>query len=98
MCGIAVEYNGDEILSIRGDDEHVLSKGNICPKSSGLQDVHTDLDRLRKPVKKIDGEWHEISWDEAFDEVASRLAEIQRRHGLDSVARSEEHTSELQSR
>ena len=86
MCGIAVEYSGDEILSIRGDEDHVLSKGNICPKSSGLQDVHTDPDRLRKPVKKIDGEWHEISWNEAFDEVASRLAEIQSRHGMDSIA------------
>jgi anaerobic selenocysteine-containing dehydrogenase len=86
MCGIAVEYSGDEILSIRGDEDHVLSKGNICPKSSGLQDVHTDPDRLRKPVKKIHGEWHEISWDEAFEEVASRLAELQRQHGLDAVA------------
>jgi len=86
MCGIAIEYDGDEILSIRGDDAHVLSKGNICPKSSGLQDVHTDPDRLRKPVRKIDGEWHEISWNEAFDEVASRLADIQRRHGVDSIA------------
>ena len=86
MCGIAVDYEGDEILSIRGDQEHVLSKGNICPKSSGLQDVHTDPDRLRKPVKKIDGEWHEVGWDEAFDEVATRLADLQRTHGLDAVA------------
>jgi anaerobic selenocysteine-containing dehydrogenase len=86
MCGIAVDYRGDEILAIRGDKDHVLSKGNICPKASGLQDVHTDPDRLRKPVKKIDGEWHEIGWGEAFDEVATRLADIQRRHGVDAIA------------
>jgi anaerobic selenocysteine-containing dehydrogenase len=86
MCGIAVEYSGDEILSIRGDEEHVLSKGNICPKASGLRDVHTDPDRLRKPVKKIDGQWREVDWEEAFDEVATRLAKIQRQHGKDAVA------------
>jgi anaerobic selenocysteine-containing dehydrogenase len=86
MCGIAVDYRGDEIVAIRGDQGHVLSKGNICPKSSGLQDVHTDPDRLRRPVKKIDGEWHEIAWEEAFDEVATRLAAIQREHGLDAIA------------
>jgi anaerobic selenocysteine-containing dehydrogenase len=86
MCGIAVEHSEEEILSIRGDEAHVLSKGNICPKASGLQDVHTDPDRLRTPVKKIDGEWHDVSWEEAFDEVATRLADIQRRHGRDAVA------------
>ena len=86
MCGIAVEYEGDEILSIRGDERHVLSKGNVCPKPSGLQDVHNDPDRLRRPVKKIDGQWHEIGWDEAFDEVATRLAAIQREHGRNAVA------------
>ena len=86
MCGIAVEYSGDEILSIRGDEDHVLSKGNICPKASGLQDVHNDPDRLRRPVKKIDGQWHEIGWEEAFDEVATRLANIQRQYGKDAVA------------
>jgi len=86
MCGIAVEYEGDEILSIRGDEDQVLSKGNICPKASGLQDVHTDPDRLRQPVKRINGQWQEIGWEEAFEEVATRLTEIQHQHGKDAVA------------
>ena len=85
MCGIAVEYEDDRILSIKGDVYDVLSEGNICPKAAGLQDVHVDPDRLRKPIKKVDGEWREIGWNEAFEEVATRIAEIQQRYGINAV-------------
>ena len=86
MCGIAVEHDGKNILSIKGDPDHVLSKGNICPKPIGLQDIHTDPDRLRKPVKKINGEFQEISWEQAFEETATRLAQIQCEYGDNAVA------------
>ena len=86
MCGIAVEHDGENILAIKGDPDHVLSKGNICPKAVGLQDIHTDPDRLRAPVKRVGEEWVEISWDKAFEEAASRLAAIQREYGENAVA------------
>lgn len=86
MCGIAVEYEGDQILSIKADVYDVLSKGNICPKATGLQDVHNDPDRLKTPIKKLNGQWVEISWGEAFKEVGERLGEIQRRDGKNAVA------------
>ncbi|MGB0908455.1 MAG: molybdopterin-dependent oxidoreductase [Maricaulaceae bacterium] len=86
MCGIAVEHDGENILSIKGDPDHVLSKGNICPKAIGLQDIHTDPDRLRRPVKKVNGEFVEISWEEAFEETASQLARIQKDYGDNAVA------------
>lgn len=47
MCGIEVEHDGENIIAIRGDKNDVLSKGNICPKATGLKDIHTDPDRLR---------------------------------------------------
>ena len=53
MCGIEVEHDGEKILAIRGDKDDVLSQGNICPKATGLQDIHTDPDRLRKPLKRV---------------------------------------------
>lgn len=86
MCGIAVEHDGKNILSIKGDPDHVLSKGNICAKASGLQDIHTDPDRLRGPVKKVNGEFVDISWEDAFEETATRLADIQLEYGDNAVA------------
>ena len=86
MCGVEIRVRGAEILSIRGDAADPFSRGHICPKALGLKDVHEDPDRLRKPVRRTATGWQEISWDEALDETARRLLEVQRSHGLDAVA------------
>ena len=86
MCGIRVEHKDGQILSIRGDTDHVLSKGNICAKAAGLQDIHTDPDRLRRPIKKVGEDWIEIGWDEALDEAAGRLADIRSAYGKNAIA------------
>ena len=90
MCGIEVEHDGKNIIAIRGDQNDVLSKGNICPKATGLQDIHTDPDRLRKPLirqridpaKKSDKDgWREVEWDEAINFAAEGVAATQRQYG-----------------
>lgn len=86
MCGLVIEMDGTEILSIRGDEHDPLSRGHICPKAVALQDVWRDPDRLRLPIRREGSTWREIAWDEAFDEVAARLHETQEVHGRDSVA------------
>jgi anaerobic selenocysteine-containing dehydrogenase len=86
ICGLAIEVCGEEIRSIRGDTDDPFSQGHICPKAIALQDVHADSDRLRHPVGRMeDGSWRRLSWEEAFDEVASRLRSVQTTSGYDAV-------------
>ncbi|MCH9732038.1 MAG: molybdopterin-dependent oxidoreductase [Actinomycetia bacterium] len=86
VCGLKIEVQGREILSIRGDEKDVFSHGHICPKGLALKDIFDDPDRLRHPVRKVGDQWREISWAEAFGEIRDRVADLQRRHGRDSVA------------
>lgn len=46
-------------------------------------------DRLTRPLKRVgergEGKWQEISWDEAYDIIESRMDRIRRDHGPESV-------------
>lgn len=85
ICGLAIEVEGPKILSIRGDDADPFSRGHICPKAVALMDIHDDPNRLRRPLRKIEGAWVEIGWEEAFELAAERLSAIQLRHGSHAV-------------
>ncbi len=85
ICGLAIEAEGERILSIKGDAQDSFSRGHICPKAIALQDIQTDPQRLRQPVKRVGDQWHAIGWDEAFELVADRFAAIQREHGNNAV-------------
>ena len=84
-CGLAVEVVGDTILAVRGDKHDPFSHGYICPKAYGLKELYHDPDRLRQPVRRTAHGWDAISWDEAYDEVASRLLAIREQHGNDAI-------------
>ncbi len=85
MCGVEVEIEGDQVLSVRGDERDVFSKGHICPKAAALKDLYDDPDRLRQPVRRVGDRWEPISWDEAFTEVVDRIEKVQEEHGRDAV-------------
>ncbi len=86
ICGLTIQTEGERILSIKGDPLDSFSRGHICPKAVALQDIQNDPDRLRHPMRRCGDEWQAISWEEAYELVAERLAEIRERHGANAVA------------
>ncbi len=86
MCGVFVEHRDGEVLSIRPNPDDVLSRGHICPKAVALKDLHTDPDRLRRPMRRTDRGWEEISWGAAFALVGERIGAIRAAHGNAAVA------------
>ena len=85
-CGLELSFSPDgELLKVRGDDADVFSHGFICPKGGSLKALHEDPDRLRAPLVRRDGELVEVTWDEAFEEIARRLPPILEQHGRNAV-------------
>ena len=84
-CGLAVTLDGPTITSVRGDDDDAFSHGFICPKGASVQALQQDPDRLRQPMVKRNGQWHDATWDEAFEEIEARLPPVLAEHGRDAV-------------
>jgi anaerobic selenocysteine-containing dehydrogenase len=76
-CGLELTLEGERVTAIRGDREDVFSHGFICPKGFALKELHEDPDRVRTPLlRRADGSFEAVSWDEAFAFIHSRLTPI----------------------
>jgi formate dehydrogenase len=87
-CGLVVEVEAGRMTKIRPDRDNPHSKGHICVKGSSFLDVVYDPDRVTRPLRRTGppGVFEPVSWDEAMDDIAARLAAILRRDGPDGVA------------
>jgi anaerobic selenocysteine-containing dehydrogenase len=85
-CGLEIETEGRDVVSVRGDADDVFSRGFICPKAYGIKQLSEDQDRLTTPLIRRDGELVEASWDEAFEEIDRRLSPVIAEHGKNAVA------------
>lgn len=86
MCGLEINYQDQQIISIKGDQLDPFSQGYNCPKALALEDFYTDKDRLKTPIKRTESGWQAISWDDAFTEIVDNFKRIQQQHGKNALA------------
>src|SRR4029077_5516324 len=85
-CGVEVKLDGRHITRVRGNRDHVASKGYACEKAQRIDYYRNGRDRLTSPLRRRpDGTFEEIDWDTAIREVAARLAAVRDTHGGDSI-------------
>jgi len=87
VCGLRLTLDdAGHVTSVKGDPDDPFSKGYICPKGASLGHLDEDPERLRVPLVRKDGEWHEATWEEAFERVDEGLRSVIEAHGRDAVA------------
>ena len=76
-CGLFAVVRGDRMVSVMGNPEHPVNKGNICGRLiSSLNRIY-DPDRILKPLlKSSNGNFDEIEWKRAYEIIASKWNEV----------------------
>lgn len=85
-CGIDAYVEDGRLVKVEGMKEHPISEGALCPRGHALPEWIYSKGRLRHPMKKVNGKWERISWDEALDTTAEKLQEIKDRYGAKGLA------------
>jgi assimilatory nitrate reductase catalytic subunit len=90
-CGVIIQSQGNQITGVRGDPEHPANRGRLCTKGQTLHLSAAPLiqqqRRLQQPLRRAArGEpLNPVTWDDALDDVADRLANIVQEHGPDAI-------------
>jgi anaerobic selenocysteine-containing dehydrogenase len=89
-CSLKVEVDSDgKATRLRGDASHPITRGFLCGKVAQYLDRVYHPDRLLHPLRRTgakgQGSFERISWDEALDEMASRLGAISQEHGPEAI-------------
>jgi anaerobic selenocysteine-containing dehydrogenase len=89
-CGTIVTIRDGKVAAIKGDPTSPMSRGWMCVKGLATPEIANHPDRLEYPLrrkgKRGAGEWERISWEEAIDGIASRLDELRKETGPESIA------------
>ncbi|MFX1452622.1 MAG: molybdopterin-dependent oxidoreductase [Promethearchaeota archaeon] len=84
-CGFIAEVENNKILKYYADKDHPVSKGYSCIKGRSILNIQYDPKRIKFPLKKIDGIHQKISWEQAINEIGTKLIELKNSHGPNSI-------------
>ena len=80
-CGIVVTVDDGQVVKVRGDADHPVSRGYTCEKGRALPQWHHSTKRLNHP--RLRGTI--VEWDQALDDLAGIIAETSETGGADSI-------------
>src|SRR5215472_14160690 len=91
-CAVLITVEDGRATKIEGDGEHPVTRGFLCGKVAKYLERVYSPDRVLYPMRRVstkgthgDGAFQRISWDEAFDEIVTRLKQISADFGPEAV-------------
>ena len=91
-CGVLVGVKNDRVVATQGDPDAPVNRGLNCIKGYFLSKILYGKDRLTKPLMRKsggkydkNGDFTEVSWDEAFDVMEAKFKVALAKKGPTSV-------------
>lgn len=80
-CGLECLVKDNEIIDVRPSTNEVSKTPYCCRKGRSTKYFQHHPDRLNYPLKKVNGEFVRISWEQAYSEIGSKLKKILDKYG-----------------
>lgn len=74
-CSLVIQTDGGT-YSVKGNPDHPVTAGLICPKIKKHIRRLKHPDRIVYPMRRVGGAWEKISWDAALDLCAEKIQEL----------------------
>jgi len=85
-CSICLEVKDNRVVRVTPGKEGGVNHGTLCVRGNyGCDFIHSP-DRLTKPLVKVNGDFEEVSLEQALEGVATEFKQIKDGHGPDSLA------------
>ncbi len=79
-CALHVTVREGRVVRVAGDPEHPTTHGALCTKVSRYAERTYHPERVLQPLRRVgrkgEGRFEPVGWDEALDDIASRLRAI----------------------
>jgi anaerobic selenocysteine-containing dehydrogenase len=79
-CSWVVTVEDGRAIRLRGNPDHPFTRGALCGKVNRWLEHAAEPDRITHPLRRIGpkgaGRFERITWDEALDEIATRLDDV----------------------
>ena len=87
-CGLEVDVEDEQIIKIRGDKDHPMSKGFTCAKGRQWGHQYHSKERILHALSRSsrDQDFSVVDNEQALDEIAERIRAIMDAHGPRAVA------------
>jgi anaerobic selenocysteine-containing dehydrogenase len=92
-CGFTVTVENGKVVKVEGDESHPITQGKICSRGRMLETRTNSKERLLYPLKKVNGQFIKISWDQALDEIAEKMEEIKEKYGTTAILHSHDYAN-----
>jgi assimilatory nitrate reductase catalytic subunit len=86
-CGMYIGVKDGKAVSVRGNPDHPVNRGKLCPKGLAEHYTLSGQGRLTQPLLREDRKRRPrpVSWDVALDTMVTRFGRVQSRYGPDAV-------------
>lgn len=84
-CGMQLGVRDGRVVSVRGNPDHPVNLGKLCPKGLAEHYAIEAEGRAKFPLLRKKGQLVRVSWEEAIGTMVEQFCTVQQKYGRESL-------------